>query len=898
MSGASLDWATVRSLFDAVCDLPADRWQPALQELTDDPAMVAESLSLLRAQTVALGGVQQSLDAFFTRMDEPAAQVGQRLGPWRLQRLLGTGGMGMVYLAERADRLYRRTVAIKLIRRRWDAAMARQLSAESQFLADLQHPGIARLLDAGVTEDGQPYLVMEYVDGRPLDAACRDASLDRNRVLRLFAKVCRAVQAAHAQGVIHCDLKPGNVLVRADGEPVLLDFGIARLLDDGGDVNEFATPAYASPERMAGRPAGVASDIYSLGVMLSELLAALSAGAPANRDLLAIAGKAQAGLPLQRYVAAEALAEDIERFLDHRPVRAGSTGRSRRLGLFLRRNWRGSVLASIALLAAGVFVMRLSDARAAAEQNAREAAGIADVLVAAFDAADPALRGDVQLSARDVLDQAAGRIEHDLEYSPAIRARLQATLGRAYQNLGRPQQAETLLRAGMQGLAEAGAPPRQQAAARVALALQLSDARNVAEARELAGQALQLLDRDDDRPTRVQALNALGRAQSGSGADGDARAEASLLQALALVRQESGTEARRGEATTLANLGALYRTSNQLDRSEATLRDALRAAAPTESMQGLEYQRVLRSLSFTLLAQGRTDEALQLGEEGFELTRRLFGAESSYTAAAEAELAGQYLDLGRYHRAETHFLDSLATSARVDGEDSQAFASKVLGLGIMEEARGDYLQAERRYRQALALRRRALGPTDASSLDTEMILARLLLRSDRTAEAEEPLRRIAAHWRRELAASSRQLLTLRLVEIEWMTRAGRLAEAGAALREFARRNPDPGTSLKLRQQMQLALLAQRAHDPVAVERWAETVATFEQLYGADSTATAKWRIALAEVLLEHGQAPAARAQIDRARPWLGELSPDSDFLRRIAVLDTAMAPSTKIAQAR
>lgn len=891
MTGAQ-DWPSVRTLFDAVCDLPAERWQPALQALTNDPAMVAESLSLLRAQTLALGGMQQSLDTLFAQMDDPAGWVGQRLGPWQLQRLLGGGGMGMVFLAERADQLYRRTVAIKVIRRRWDAAMARQLTAESQFLADLQHPNIARLLDAGVTADGQPYLVMEYVDGQPLDAACRAAELDAGSVLRLFAKVCRAVQAAHAQGVIHCDLKPGNVLVRADGEPVLLDFGIARLLDDGAAPLEFATPAYASPERMAGRPASVASDIFSLGVMLSGVLGMPVFSARVRADLQAIASKAQAELPLQRYAAAEALAEDIERVLTHRPIRAGSIGRPRRVALFLRRNWRGCVLASTALLAAGVFVVRLSEARAVAEQNAREAAGIADILVAAFDAADPALRGDLQMSARDVLDQAAGRIEHDREYSPAIRARLQATLGRAYQNLGRPQQAEALLRAGVQGLAEADAPPRQQAAAQAALALQLTDTQRDAEAREVASQALRLLDRDDDRAVRVQALNALGRSRSGSGTQELADAEAALLQALQLAQQETGAEGRRGEAATLVNLAALYRASNQLDRSEAVLRQALQAAAPTAKLKGLEYQRVLRSLSSTLQAQGRTDEALQLGEEGFEVTRRLFGEQSSYTAAAEAELAGQYLDLGRYHRSETHFLDSLRISAQVDGEQSQAYASKLLGLGIMEEARGDYVQAERRYRQALALRQRALGPEHASSLDTEMILARLLLRSDRGAEAEEPLRRIATIWRRDLPAASRQLLTLELVEIEWLTRAGQLNQARASLERFAQDHPDPGSSLKIRQQMQLALLAQRSRDPAAVERWAETVATFEQTYGADSTATAKWRIVLAEVLFEYGQASAARAQIDRARPWLGELSPDSDFLKRIAVLDRAMGKAT------
>jgi serine/threonine-protein kinase len=897
----------IRALFDAVCELPEPRWAATLQGMCDDAGLIEETLGLLRAQTVALGRLQQSLDAVFGSMDDPASQVGRRLGPWRLSRLLASGGMGMVFLAERADQLYRRQVAIKLMRRAYDPVLAARLAAESQILADLQHPDIARLYDAGVAEGGQPYLVMEYVEGQPLDVACEALQLDLRQRLQLFERICRAVQAAHSQLVVHCDLKPGNVLVRADRQPVLLDFGISRLLGDSGGEADFATPAYASPERLAGRPANVASDIFSLGIMLTELLttrplrrevtdAQQPVPTPAELappecpwrsdlrgDLGAIAAKACTLAPADRYASAEALADDVERYLQRYPVRARPVGRVHHVRLFLRRRWRESLAASAVMIMAMAFVLRLSEARRNAEENAAAASNIADFLVAAFDAADPGLRGPVPMSAREVLDLSARRIDGDLSASPALRARLQATLGRAYQNLGQPKEAETLLRQGVDGLARAGAAAHETAAAYVSLSAQLGNAHRFTEALDQAEHALRLLDKDENQAIRVQALTARGRAYAGT--ERYALAEASFQTALALSRDGEGPALQRGEIAVLKDLGDMYRAQGRLDRSEATLNQALKAASALHGQHGFEYQRALQALSLTLFSQGRINESLALAERNFELTRRLFGSDNSYTASAEAALAGQYLDLGRYELSARHFRSSVETSARVDGPSSRAYASNLHAYGLMEEARGDYASAERLYRQALDIYRNALGHDHLDSLDVEMVLARLLLRTERTGEAAEPLQRVAAIWRRELPATSQQLIVLRLIEIEWMTRAGHYADATSALQAFVAAHPSLPPGLMLRQQMQQALLAQRTGTRTAAELWTTVVATFSQLYGDDSTATAKWRIPLAESLLAQGDTAAARAEIERARPQLRELAPQSEFLRRIDALD-------------
>jgi serine/threonine-protein kinase len=279
-------WNRLREIFDTVRDLPPDAQDAALREACGaDAALLADARSLLAPSSGATDALLDGIVADEMASLETTNPTGERVGPYRLVREIGQGGMGAVYLAERVDGQFEQQVALKLIRPglATDQFLTR-FRAERQILARLQHPHIARLLDGGVDDQGRPYFALEYIEGEPIDRYCASRALPVNERLRLFLQACRAVTYAHANLVIHRDLKPAHILVTADGQVRLLDFGIAKVVsdddEDGGGMTQLGiramTPAYASPEQVRAEAVGTATDVYSLGVILYELLA----GAP------------------------------------------------------------------------------------------------------------------------------------------------------------------------------------------------------------------------------------------------------------------------------------------------------------------------------------------------------------------------------------------------------------------------------------------------------------------------------------------------------------------------------------------------------------------------------------------------------------------------------------------
>ena len=490
-------YATVRAIFDEVADVTPDTREAALaRACAGDTRLRSEVQSLLDALDRS-GGWERSaaehLGAFEVGdlLPEPLV-IGERLGPYEVTRKVGEGGMGAVYEGQRADAAYTGRVAIKtLAAGLHGSAMTRRFLRERQILARLQHPNIATLLDGGTTERGIPYLVMEYVDGVPLDVFCRERRLSVAQRIDLFRQVCAAIDFAHRNLVVHRDLKPRNILVTADGVVKLLDFGIARLVtpdvtDSGATHSQLAlTSAYASPEQARGEDVTTATDIYSAGVILYRLLtgappydmegktparvqevlndvqpplpssvvtnaAAMAAGLPDARalerllrgELDAIVLMALRKEPERRYHTAAALGEDLHRFQRGLPVAAKPDTPLYRVVRFVRRHRAlvaGSTIALASMVASTVVSLR--QARVAREESAR-ASRVTQYLQAIVGAADPSHYSTIRTGRRDVglmevLDSARSRVTSELANDPRTRADLYFSMGKAYSIWGR-----------------------------------------------------------------------------------------------------------------------------------------------------------------------------------------------------------------------------------------------------------------------------------------------------------------------------------------------------------------------------------------------------------------------------------------------------------------------------
>jgi non-specific serine/threonine protein kinase/serine/threonine-protein kinase len=418
-------WTRVKAIVAAAIDLPPEARDAFVREAAaGDEALAAEVASLLAAHGAATTFLEQPAGAAFEPPRPPL--IGRVLGAYRIVREIGHGGMGAVFHAVRDDREFEKNVAIKVAGTGLPTAAAvARFRHERQILAALEHPNIARLLDGGTTPDGLPYVVMELVNGEPIDVYCTERRLGVAARLRLFATVCRAVHYAHQNLVVHRDIKPGNILVTPDGTPKLLDFGIAKLLEDDASARDtdaasrehaptlrMLTPECASPEQVRGEPITTASDVYSLGVLLCRLLSgalpyrvdrptphavaravcdqppekpsALAADRSLRRqiagDLDTIALKALHKEPQRRYLSAEQLAEDIDRHLDGRPVEARPDTVAYRTAKFVRRHKAGVAAAALVTmslitgLAAATY-----EAHVAEQQRARAERRFADV---------------------------------------------------------------------------------------------------------------------------------------------------------------------------------------------------------------------------------------------------------------------------------------------------------------------------------------------------------------------------------------------------------------------------------------------------------------------------------------------------------------------------------------
>jgi eukaryotic-like serine/threonine-protein kinase len=653
----------------------------------------------------------------------PSLPRPQQLGPYRLLRELGSGGMGTVFLAERADGAYAQQVAIKLLRGFPTSDGMRRLRQERQILATLDHPCIARLLDGGETAAGQPWLALEYVDGEPLTRWAALHAPSRIQRLQLFEHVLGAVQHAHQRLVVHRDLKPANILVRADGMPRLLDFGIARLAQDS-DADDTSTrimtPAYASPEQQAGRPVTTASDIYSLGILLGELLAATAdGGAPLALDaeLRGVVARASAADPAQRYASAEAFAEDLARYRQGRPLRASADTRLYRLRKFLRRHRLGTALGLLTLALLGLFVWRLDTERrravaaesaaAAALRQARydaaRAGAVNDFLVSLFRTADPNNNRGEKPDARTLLERGAERIGSELKDQPDLRAALQVTLAEALRGLSEYERAEPLVQAAIDATPGTDAAALHLRAERTALLASIrARAGNRVGALQAADQALALLDTAGDGGADLRVSLHNTRAMVLKWLDRSDEAAAALENVLALLPQVQADQAVH-RAAALDNLAHVREAQGRWDEAQRTAAQAHAAFLALRGELNPEPQAVAAYAASLHLMRGEPAQARDMYQNVLNAQRKLFNDDDRRLSNTETYLARALLRTGEAAAAQPLLDTALARCDRAGAGRARCPLTVQL-LGEWHSIHGDPARGLALLREALALR--------------------------------------------------------------------------------------------------------------------------------------------------------------------------------------------------
>ncbi|MEP0545633.1 MAG: serine/threonine-protein kinase [Rhodothermales bacterium] len=819
-------YARVTALFSDALERAPDERTTWLAEACDDPEIRHEVEAMLAHHADDMPG---PLDApVFARPassfsdaadDEPSPLLGQRVGVWRVTGLLGRGGMGTVYRAERDDESFTQHAALKLVHPGFAPDFRLRFLRERALLAGLDHPGIARLLDGGLASDGAPYLAMEIVNGEPITAYAETHGLNLRERLGLFLQTCDAVAHAHFHLIVHRDLKPPHILVEdAEGGPrvKLLDFGIAKLLseeDDGltrtGSSGPL-TPSYASPEQLLGQPITTATDVYALGIVLYEVLAGTrpytvdglsasqterviceappalpSVSAPAERaralrgDLDTIVSKALAKEPARRYPTAADFAADLRRYLGGLPVEARPATVRYRASRFLRRHRVAS--ASVALVVAALITgtgVALWQAQAARAEAAK-AIAMNGFLIGLLESADPTVEGR-EVRVVSLLDRAAADLDSVFAGQPDVEAAMRFTLGETYYQLGLYDEAEAQHVRAL-ALRERLYGPRHPDVVRVQNELGFvwvqQDRLEPADSILTLALASARTFRDEDA-LLATVLSSLGGVRYWQG-DQQGALDAHLESAVISERTDEPDEIEIAAAygNVAVVLHELGRDDEALVYMERELEVYRRVYEPTNARIAM----ALRNLASGYHSLRRYDDAVRMNEEAIALFRQTVDPDSPDLANALSNHGPTLIKVGRYAEAEAAAREAMDIYARTVGTETQTYAAALLKASQAQELQGETAEAEAGIRRAIAIFRKT-GPEDHPAMGySQLALGKLLAAQERYAEAEPVLRRAFAIRSQSLAPDhpDRADIASRLGEV--LGRVGQRAEAESLL---------------------------------------------------------------------------------------------------------------------
>jgi serine/threonine-protein kinase len=910
-------WARLRGLLDEALALDTaarERWLDTLTTRDPEAAALLPRLRELLAHAGRPATAVDTLPKLETGDFAPAPprELPERVGPYRLVRELGSGGMASVWLAERTDMLQGRPVALKLPHGAWKrAGLAERMAREREILATLAHPNIARLYDAGVSDDGQPWLALEYVQGERIDRWCEQRHPPLEQRLRLFLQAARAVAHAHARLVVHRDLKPANILVtEAGGEPEvrLLDFGIAKLLDQGQAEStaltqqhgRALTPDHASPEQLLGQPIGTASDVYSLGVVLYELLtgrwpyrlAPTERGARAlveqavlhqeprrasesapdaataralRGDLDTIVAKALKKDPAERYATVDALAEDVRRHLGHLPVLARPDGWAYRTRRFVARH-RIAVaaggLATAALL--GGSALALWQARVALEE-ARRAEQVKAFVIGMFEGVNPERSGPARdVTAAQVLASAEQRLAAEAGTPPLVRAELQAAIARSHLGLLAADRALVVATPALE------APAMREAAPTHPVRVELSIVR---------ARALRLAQRLDEAEATLQPLLVGDHAAMAP----PALAEARLVQGT-IEQQRTRFDAAAGwyaqvlampATPELANMRTeaheLLASAKTMQRDRAGALEHARAAYQGRLAQhggDRLHPQVMSSgqtYGLALMELARYDEAHPLLEQSREAARRVYGDDNVYTVDYTTRLALVEAERGRFARSLALLEEADRAAARAGVPPSIGRAGQLRTLARAHLRQRAPARALEPLGRALAMLERTPNPNIERVLRADRMYAAALAGQLTPAEAVAGLERALAE---QDAGEPRFRSHLPLHYLGRLhSLLGRPQEAAAALRRAApaaRSNPrriDTAEALIDLAHAELDLGTPAAHDAAAplLDEAARLLGSAEPLPARAELALGRARFELAAGRAEAALAAAREA---------------------------------------
>ncbi len=794
-------WQRIEALLDEALEREPSTRDAWLDEACGDDVELRRSVGALLSAGEEAGTflesdgpqpVAQLRDAVLRVREQREAEkefVGRQVGPYRVIRRLGKGGMGQVFLAVRDDQSFMRYVALKIIRRGMDTDdILHRFRTEQRILGSLAHANIARLLDAGATEDGLSYLVMEYIEGVPITKYCEANDLSIPERLKLFRTVCGAVHYAHQNLVVHRDLKPGNILVSADGVPRLLDFGIAKVLNP--NLPGYAmpmtrpevrvmTPEYASPEQMRGMFVTTASDVYQLGVLLYELLtgsrpyrtagltraeieqlvceteperpstavataatetherggpaptvAAEARGGRIDRlrrmlagDLDRIVLMALRKEPSRRYQSADQLSEDVRRYLEGLPVRAQSDAWAYRATKFVRRHRVGVASTSVAavlLVVVAVMALRFAVLTSAQSERVQQAAArteqVRQFLINLFEVADPENARGRQVTARELLEEGAARVERELAGQPDVQAEMLSVIGTVYRQLGLYDEAGPFLE------------------------------RSLAMRRSLYGPG---------HPTVAASLFELGELRVWQGRLDTA--EELHREALRIRRDELG-ERDPVTATSINGLGVVIAERGRFDEAEPLFREALALREELFGESNAAVAETIANLAWVLHDEERYDEAETQYRRAIAIQRRVLGEDHPDVATTTNNLAALLFDTGQYEAAEPLFRDVLELRTRLYGEGHPLVTNAKSWLGRVLEQQGKTAEAEARFREVLSDHREQLGDRHMYVGRDLHILADLLVATGRYQEAESSLIEALSIYRDNLDSPDHRLI--------------------------------------------------------------------------------------------------------------------------------------------